>query len=138
MTSAIAIDEADWPILRVRWSVVSVSLEGLDAFAAEAERIYARGERCAVLVDARGAKPLGPRGIARAIGIERRHAPLARDVVVGRAIVLDHDAAVRALETVLRALPLRIPTRPFASEPPARAWLESSLFGGGTRTAPAT
>jgi hypothetical protein len=91
-----------------------------------------------VLVDARGAPPLGPLAIARAIRIEARHARLARDVLVARAVVLEHDAAVRTLTTILRALPLRVPTRPFASPTLATAWLHTSLDGGGTRTPPAT
>ncbi|MDQ3032881.1 MAG: hypothetical protein M3Y87_10725 [Myxococcota bacterium] len=104
MSGDIAIDDRDWPILRVRWPQVAVSLASLDAFAVDAERFYARRERFAVLIDARGAAPIGARGIARAIAIERRHAPLAAELLTARAIVLDSEVAVRVLDATLAAL----------------------------------
>lgn len=129
--SAIEVDEARWPLLRVRWPRSVVGPEELDAFAERADRELSRGAAIAILVDARGAAPLGPGGLARAIAIERRQAARAREVVVGRALLLDHALAVRIVSAALRAIGPRVPTRAFSDEPPAIAWLEGELARRG-------
>jgi hypothetical protein len=123
----IEVDERDWPLVRIVWSREPVMRDELEALGVRAERAYARGERMAIVVDTIGSRPLGPRALATVIALERRHAPLARPVLVARAIVVESEIAARMLDRVLARIGPAAPSRAFHSASAADRWAREQL-----------
>ena len=124
-------DLGDWPIATIQ--VVGGEHLGhptFDAFAAAVSTVLDRGERCAIVLDATGARPSAQTRRAVATLMQERRSEIERHVGAG-ALVLP-NAFYRGILTAVRWLnprPLQVPWDVFANRADARRWVHARFEG---------
>ena len=123
MSGYFIVDEVDWPHVRVRVNDVEVTDADLLASVTSLGAIAKRGERYTLLIDARGARPLGARQrqilaeASRATEAEATRNCAASAIIVSNAIM-------RGVMTALHWLkPTGYPERSFTDIGEAEAWV---------------
>ena len=121
----VPIDEAAWPLVRVRWDG-AVSDSMIDTFLARMNEWLERGERFALLLDSRGAKGMSPEQRNRVIGHMKQNAARTARCLV-QAIVLDNVIQRTLFYGINVIFPNPFPSKVFADPDEAEAWLRAEL-----------
>lgn len=121
----MAIDEAAWPLVKLRWTGRGTDDE-LTAFLARLDAWLDRRERFGLMIDARGALGLTSDQRRRVVAhMKAKRLETARYLV--QALVHD-NAILRTLALVVEiVVPPLFPSKAFAIPEAAQAWLQSQL-----------
>ena len=121
----VPIDEANWPLVVVRWEGEMSDAE-LSSFLAKLDSWLARHERFGLLLDSRNAKGMSPEQRTRVIGHMKQSAALTTDYLV-QAIVLDSLMQRTLFYGINLIFPNPFPSKVFGDVEQARAWLLGEL-----------
>lgn len=121
----VPIDEAAWPLVKVRWDG-AVTDSMVDTFLARMDEWLQRGERFGLLLDSRGAKGMSPEQRNRLIGHMKRNADTTSKCLV-QAIVLDNLIQRTLFYGINLIFPNPFPSKIFADPVEAEAWLRGQL-----------
>jgi hypothetical protein len=121
----VPIDEAAWPLVKVRWDG-TVTDGMVDTFLAKMDEWLQRGECFGLLLDSRGAKGMSPEQRNRLIGHMKRNADRTSKCLV-QAIVLDNLIQRTLFYGINVIFPSPFPSKLFADPVEAEAWLRSEL-----------
>jgi hypothetical protein len=121
----VPIDEAGWPLVKVRWDG-AVSDSMIDSFLARMNEWLERGERFALLLDSRGAKGMSPEQRNRVIAHMKQNAARTAQCLV-QAIVLDNLIQRTLFYGINVIFPNPFPSKVFADPAEAEAWLRAQL-----------
>lgn len=121
----VEIDEAAWPLVKVRWdSVVTDTM--MHTFLAKMNQWLERGQRFGLLLDSRGAKGLSPDIRKRLIAHMKQNADKTAQYLV-QAIVLDNLIQRTLFYGINLVLPNPFPSKVFANPAEAQDWLRREL-----------
>jgi hypothetical protein len=119
------IDEADWPLVKVRWDgFVTDSM--VDTFLAKMDEWLERGERFGLLLDSRGAEGMSPEQRTRVIGHMKQNAE-GTAKYLAQAIVLDNIIQRTLFYGINLIFPNPFPSKVFVEPEPALVWLHRQL-----------
>lgn len=114
------IDDSGWPLVLVRWhGQVNEAL--LSHFLARMDTWLERGERFALVIDARGAPGFSPEVRARLLQHMRQNAERTARLLI-QAAVLDSVVQRTLFHAVNLMFPRPFPSRAFADPNVARSW----------------
>lgn len=119
------IDEAEWPLVTVRWegniddATLAIVLARMDIW-------LARGQRFGLLIDSRGAGGLSPEQRTRLIAHMKSRASRTSELLV-QAGVMDNLIHRTLFHWINLLFPNPFPSKVFADPEVARAWLKSML-----------
>lgn len=131
---SVPIDEAEWPLVRVRWDGPMTDAK-IDAFLAKMDDWLQRGQRFALLIDSRGARGMSPEQRARVIGHMKQNASGTAKQLV-QAIVLDSLMQRTLFYGVNLIFRNPFPSKVFGDPRQAEAWLRSELASLPPASAP--
>jgi hypothetical protein len=133
--TAPSYDASQWPIFRVTMPKDGATDNELNAHVMSIEGRLQKGERFALLIDARNAKPLDARG-RQALGQMLRRA-FQRDphVLAGLGVVLSSAVERGVLTAIIWAAGRTYPQRTFAEPAEAATWLRTMLAAPDPRRA---
>lgn len=119
------IDEADWPLVSVRWSGTITDQE-LEDFLARLSGWLHREQSFALLLDSRGALGATPPQFLRIVEAMRADAGATGRLLV-QAVVIDSPVQRALYHAVTWAFAMPFPSKTFSEVEPARAWLLAQL-----------
>jgi hypothetical protein len=119
------IDEAEWPLVKVRWDGV-VTDGMIDSFLAKMNDWLRREERFGLLLDSRGAKGMSPEQRKRVISHMKKNADRT-SAHLAQAVVLDNLIQRTLFYGINLIVPNPFPSKVFAELQPAEAWLRAEL-----------
>lgn len=121
----VPIDEAEWPLVTVRWTG-TISDAELREFLARMNTWLSRGQRFGLLLDSRDARGFSPEQRRLLIGHMKEHAALTEALLI-QAIVLDNLIQRTLFYGINLIFPNPFPSKVFGDADEARAWLRSEL-----------
>jgi hypothetical protein len=119
------IDDAEWPLVKVRWDGF-VSDTMVDTFLAKMDEWLERGERFGLLLDSRGAKGMSPEQRTRLIEHMKQNAESTAKHLA-QAIVLDNFIQRTLFYGINLIFPNPFPSKLFVEPEPALVWLRGQL-----------
>lgn len=125
--AAPSYDESEWPIFRVIMPKSGMNERELEAHLRSIERLFLRSERFALLIDARGAKPLDAKQRQALAGLLRRCFERYPQLLVGLGFVLSSALERGILTAISWAAGRTYPKRTFRTPDEAALWLRAAL-----------
>jgi hypothetical protein len=130
-SASVQFDDSLWPLLVIRYAGSPTDAQ-FDEYLAQRTQYLERGERHAVIMDARQASGTGPaeRRYRQAAWLKQHDAAL-REQVVGTAFVTESALVRLMMSVVLHIKPLASPHVAVTRFPEAVAWTADRLHQAG-------
>lgn len=128
-------DDRSWPIVKARWSGTS-SDRDVDGALSRIDEYLSREERFGLLIDSRGGGGFSPEQRNRVLAHMKARTPLTSRLLV-QAVLIDNLIQRTLYYGVRLLLPSPFPSKVFAHEAAAEAWLRRELAATPDGAAPA-
>jgi hypothetical protein len=122
-------DRSHWPLFRVTMPKAGLDDRELEQHLQTVERAFLDGQRFALLIDARGAKPLLPKQRILLGRMLQRCFQRDPHVLAGLAVVLTSAIERGVLTAITWAAGRTYPLRTFETPEAAVSWLQAALKG---------